>query len=89
MALGEKELIFWVCQKGKDVELRKKPIHSLDELNTFFHALLLVVEKEIDTRDLFKCEDRSLELARGKGLAVKRSPQDDRQPNSWTYKKVP
>ena len=79
MALGEKELIFWVCQKGKDVELRKKPIHSLDELNTFFHALLLVVEKEIDTRDLFKCEDRSLELARGKGLAVKRSPQDDRQ----------
>ena len=79
MALGENELIFWVCQKGKDVELRKKPIHSLDELNTFFHALLQVMKKEIGTRDLLKCEDRSFELARGKGLVVKRSPQDDRQ----------
>lgn len=29
MAFGKNELIFWVCQKGKDVELRKKPVNCL------------------------------------------------------------
>ena len=75
MAIGEKELIFWVCQKGKEIELRRKENNSQDDIKTFFHSL---VEK-IGARDNVECEDRSLELARAKRLEVKRQPQDDRR----------
>ena len=74
MSIGEKEIIFWVCQKGKEVELRKQII-SPDEINTFFQSL---VEK-IGARDNVECENRSLELTRDKRLAVKGSPQERRQ----------
>ena len=75
MAIGKKELIFWVCQKGKEVELRRKENSSQDEIKTFFQSLV----DKIGARDNVECEDRSLELARDKRLAVKRSLQDDRQ----------
>ena len=75
MAIGKKELIFWVCQKGKEVELRRKENSSQDGIKTFFRSL---VEK-IGARDNVECEDRSLDLARDKGLAVQRSPNDGRQ----------
>ena len=75
MAIGKKELIFWVCQKGKEVELRRKENSSQDEMKTFFQSLM----DKIGARDNVECEDRSLELARDKRSAVKRSPQDDRQ----------
>ena len=79
MAFGENELIFWVCQRGKCVELRKKQIISRDKVNTFFQALLQILHQEIGTTDLLKCEDRSLELARDKRLIANTSPQNDRQ----------
>ena len=75
MAIGKKELIFWVCQKGKEVELRRKENSSQDEIKTFFQSLV----DKIGARDNVECEDRSLELARDKRFAVKRPPQDDRQ----------
>ena len=75
MATGKKELIFWVCQKGKEVELRRKENSSQDEIKTFFQSLV----DKIGARDNVECEDRSLELARDKRSAVKRPPQDDRQ----------
>ena len=75
MAIGEKELIFWVCQKGKEVELRRKENSSQDEIQTFFQSLV----DKIGARDNVECEDRSLELARDKMSAVKRPPRDDRQ----------
>ena len=75
MAIGEKELIFWVCQKGKEVELRRKENSSQDEIKTFFQSLV----ENIGARDNVECEDRSLKLAGDKRSAVKRSPQDDRQ----------
>ena len=73
------EVIFWVCQRGKDVELRKKQVHSQDEVSIFFQALLRVGQRQVGTRNLLKCEDRSLELASNKSLVAKRSPQDERQ----------
>ena len=76
MAFGRNELVFWVCQRGRDVELRKKGIHSPDKVNTFVQALLQAAQQEVGARDLLKCEDRTLELPRGEGLVVKRSPQD-------------
>ena len=75
MAIGIKELIFWVCQKGKGVELRRKENSSLDEIKTFFQSLV----DKIGARNNVECEDRSLELAKDKRSAVKRPPQDDRQ----------
>ena len=76
MAFGRNELVFWVCQRGKYVELRKKRIHSPDKVNTFFQALLQAVKQETGARDRLKCEDRTLELPRGESLVLKRSPQD-------------
>ena len=78
-AFGEKELIFWVCQRGEKVELRKKQIHSQHKVSSFFQALCSVAQQEIGTRNLLKCEDRSLHLASNKSLVAKRSPQDERQ----------
>ena len=75
MAIGKKELIFWVCQKGKEVELRRKEYSSQEEIKTFFQSLV----QKIGARDNVDCEDRSLELARDKRSAVKRPPQDVRQ----------
>ena len=75
MAIGENELIFWVCQKGKEVELRRKRIISQDEINTFFRSLVT----KIGARDYVDCEDRSLPLTGDKRLTVERAPQDGRQ----------
>ena len=82
MAMGWKEVIFWVCQKGKDVKVRRKQISSQDdvktsqdEVKTFFQSLV----NKIGPRDYVKCEDRSLELAKDKRLAFERSPRDGRQ----------
>ena len=75
MAIGQKELIFWVCQKGKEVELRRKRIFTPDDINIYFQSLV----ENIGKRDNVECEDRSLELARDKRFAVNRPPQDDRQ----------
>ena len=75
MAIGENELIFWVCQKGKEVELRRKRIISQDEIDTFFRSLVT----KIGARDYVDCEDRSLPLTGDKRLTVERAPQDGRQ----------
>ena len=70
MAMGEKELVFWVCHKGLGVELRRKEISSQGEIKTFFQSLV----ENICARHYVECEDRSLELTKEKRLAVKRSP---------------
>ena len=79
IAFGKSELNFWVCQKGKCVELRKKQINSRDKVNIFFQAILQILQQEIGATDFLECEDRSLELARDKRLIAKTSLQDDRQ----------
>ena len=73
IAFGENELIFWVCQRGKEFELRKKQIHPENEVETFLKDLLQVVQKETGISGLVKCEDRSLESA--DSLVLKRSSQ--------------
>ena len=75
MAIAEKGLILWICQKGKEVVLRGKLITSQHDINTYFQALV----ENIGARDNVECEDRSLELAKEKRLVPKRSPQSCRQ----------
>ena len=77
IAFGENELIFWVCQRGKEFELRKKQIHPENEVETFLKDLLQVVQKETGISGLVKCEDRSLESA--DSLVLKRSSQHGKQ----------
>ena len=77
IAFGENELIFWVCQRGKEFELRKRQIHSEDEVENFLKDLLQVVKQEIGARGLVKCEDRSLEFA--DSLVLKSSSQHEKQ----------
>ena len=73
MAVVNRELIFWVYQKGKEVELRGKVITSQDDIRSCFQSLV----EDIGARDNVECEDRSLDSAKGK--RVKRSRQDGRQ----------
>ena len=71
MAIGLKEVIFWVCQK--DVKVRVKQSISQDEIKTFFQSLV----NKILPRDYVECEDRSLGWAKDKRQAFERSPQDN------------
>ena len=75
MAIVEKELILWVCQREKEVELRRKQVSCEYEINTFFQSLL----EKIGAREDVQCEDRSLDLTKNKRLADKQSPKCDRQ----------
>ena len=82
MALGENELIFWVCQEGTALEIRINPIDSKGKISSFFESLVELVCQEIGARDYVECEDRSLELLNGKRRerpAVKRSTSDGSQ----------
>ena len=74
IAIGNKEVIFWVCQKGKEVKVVKKQI-SMDDIKTVFHSLV----NKIGSRYYVEYEDRSLGWAKDKRLAFERSTQDDRQ----------
>ena len=80
MAIGLKEVIFWFCQKGKEVELRRKENSSQDEIKTFFQSLV----DKIGARDNVECEDRSLLWAKDKRQAFERSPQDNQQTQHLT-----
>ncbi|XP_078379290.1 uncharacterized protein LOC144662372 [Oculina patagonica] len=76
IAIDEREIVFWIVQNGKDVQLRRKEVSnssSLD-LNNFLKSLVATAYKEIGVRAGVKCEDRSLD-----NLANERSPQT--QPN--------
>ena len=75
MAIVEEELILWVCQPEKEVELRRKQVSCEYEINTFFQSLL----EKIVVREDVQCEDRSLDLMKDKRLAYKGSPKSDRQ----------
>ena len=76
MATGNmKELVLWVCRKGKEVELRRKQIRSQYEIKDFFQSLL----KKFGACNYVQCEDRSLESAKNKRLPDKTSPQDGSQ----------
>ena len=72
IAIEKQEVIFWVCQKGKDVELRRKKISnnsSGDDVTTFFQSIMEAAYQEIDARADVKCEDRSLDKKREENLA--------------------
>ena len=83
LALEDKDVIFWVFKKEKDVQLRRKQIPD-GEVNAddFLNTTL----KKIRGRAVVKCEDRSLNMTRAENLADERSPPDERQNQSFNLR---
>ena len=74
IALETQEVILWVLQKGKNVQLRRKQIPDGDvNAETFLDTTL----KKLRGRADVKCEDRSLNIT-----GAERSPSDERQNQS-------
>ena len=41
-AMEEKEIIFWLCQKEKNIELRRKQIKSPEDIITFLQSVMQI-----------------------------------------------
>ena len=75
MAVHEKELIFWIIQNGKNVQLRRKEIsdhNSKDVATTLLESLVKTTRKEIGVESGVECEDRSLDRISDGDLSKKR-----------------
>ena len=80
IALGNQGLIFWVLQKGKDVQLRgKKMPDGQVDIKDFLDTTL----KKIRRRAFVKCEDRSLEMGKDENLLDARSLPEKRKNQSF------
>ena len=77
IAMEKKEVIFWVCQKGKNIELRRKQIKSPEDIVTFLQSVMQIARQEIGVRADVKCEDRSFDMMRDE-----RPPLNNRQTQS-------
>ena len=83
IAMEEKEIIFWVCQKGKNIELRRKQIMSPEGIVTFLQSVMEIACQEIGVRADVKCENRSFDMTRDEKPAdEKRPPPNNRQTQS-------
>ena len=87
IAIGEQEVIFWVCQKENDLKLRRKQISGDDDAFTFLQSLMQATCQEVGPRSDIKCEDRSLDTARDENVANERSAQDEKQNQSVPFEK--
>ena len=74
MAVHEREIIFWIIQNGKDVQLRRKEISDNDskESASIVASLINNARKKIGVSRDVKCEDRSLDRKSGGDLLKKR-----------------
>ena len=83
IALESQAVILWVCQKGKDVQLRIKQIPDGQvDADTFLSSLMSTARQEIDVRAVIKCEDRSLDTAGEENLTDERSPPEKKRNQS-------
>ena len=79
IAFENQGVYFWVLQKGKDVQLRKKQIpNGCVDAEDFLDTTL----KKIRGRAFDKCEDRSLDMAKDENLSDARSPPEKKQNQS-------
>ena len=73
MAIHEREIIFWLIQNGKNIQLRRKEIShnsSEDSASALLQSLIQNVHEDIFVSDV-KCEDRSLDRMIEVGLSKK------------------
>ena len=75
MAVHEREIIFWIIQNGKDVQLRRKQIsdnNSKENASRVLESLIHNAREKIGVSSGVKCEDRSLDRKSGGHLLKKR-----------------
>ena len=83
LALEQQELIFWVFQKGKDVQFRRKRIPPGQfDAETFLDNLMRTTKEKIRGTTVVKCEDRSLDRNGDENLSDESSPPKKRQNQS-------
>ena len=83
IALEDREVIFWVYQKGKDVLLRRKQIPDGQvDADDFLDTTL----KKVRGGVVVKCEDRSLDMAEDENLSDARSPPEKTQNQSFNLR---
>ncbi|KAL9965037.1 hypothetical protein ACROYT_G028763 [Oculina patagonica] len=77
IAINEREIVFWVIQNGKDVELRRNKFSGniSPDLIKFFQSLTEMASEQIGVRSGIKCEDRSLDELVVEEKTKERSPQ--------------
>ena len=85
MAIGMSELVFWVCQNGKDVELRRKEISSQYDTSAYLQSLVDDMSDEIGVKDVVERKYWSFKLVKENRMAVKRSNRDIRQTQPSTF----
>ena len=79
LALEDQKVIFWVFQREKDVQLRRKQIPDGQvDADDFLDTTL----KKIRGKAVPKCEDRSLNMTRDESLADERPPPSEQQKQS-------
>jgi len=86
MAVHEREIIFWIIQNGKDVQLRRKEIshnNSEDVATALLQSLIYNVREKIGVRGGVECEDRSLDRMSKAELSKKKSNQTISQPTTF------
>ena len=75
IAVHKRELIFWIIQNGKDVQLRRKEVSnnsSKDVATTVLESLVKTTRNEIGVGSGAECEDRSLNGKSDGDLSKKR-----------------
>ena len=50
--MEEEEIFFWLCQKGKDIELRRKQIKSPEYIITFLQSVMHCERHEIGDENI-------------------------------------
>ena len=82
IAIDGQNIVFWVAQDGKDIQLREKKLSDNSSINVkdFLKSLIETASQEIGVRVGVKCEDRSLDKLRDEQVANERSPQTPNKP---------
>ena len=82
IAIDEEDIVFWVVQDGKDVQLRKKKLGDKisSNLNGFLRFLIEAASLELNVRVGVKCEDRSLDKLGDENVSNERSPEIPAEP---------
>jgi len=74
MAVHEREIIFWIIQNGKDVQLRRKQVSdnsSKENASRLLESLTHNARDKIGVSRGVRCEDRSLDRKSGGDLSKK------------------
>ncbi|KAL9965107.1 hypothetical protein ACROYT_G028860 [Oculina patagonica] len=83
MAVDKTEIVFWIIQNGKSVDLKRKKIvenSSVDVATTVAESLIQNAYGMIGVRSSARCEDRSLDRMSPEDLSNKRCDRAISQP---------